>query len=109
MRMTYLLPPVLALMLVGCGPDEEAEREVTPPTPTTEQPAAPADDVTVPDTTEPVPGTGTSSGNSTMDSGTGGGVTTPPADNGSGLGTESGSGTAPNTGTGTGTGTGASQ
>lgn len=104
MRMTYLLPPVLALMLVGCGPDEEAEREVTPPPPTTEQPSAPADDVTVPETNEPAPGMGTTSGNSTMDNGTGGGVSTPPADNGSGLGTESGSGTAPNTGTGTGTG-----
>ena len=40
MRLTYLLPPVLGLLLVGCGPDEDRDREPTPP-PVTDGPEAP--------------------------------------------------------------------
>ena len=46
MRLSYLLPPVLGLLLVGCGPDEDREREPTPPPATTEQPAAPSTNTT---------------------------------------------------------------
>lgn len=89
MRLAYLAPAALGLLLVGCGPDEP--EVVTPPPATTEQqpivPTAPPDmppagqgTGTMPPADEPEPG-----------------MMNPPApDNGSGLGTSSGAGTAPN-------------
>lgn len=83
MRFAYLLAPVLGVLLVGCGPDEDRKREATPPA-TTEQPAAPATGAPAPD-------------NET------GGIVSPPTSTGE-AGTEAGAGTgadgtAPDTGT----------
>lgn len=106
MRLAYLSVPVLGLLLVGCGPDEEREREASPAPATTEQPTAPASG-------SPNSDAGSDAGTSGMGNLPGaepndpaGDVETAPGDNGSGLGTSSGAGTAPNT---TGTGTGANQ
>lgn len=100
MRFAYLSAPLLGLLLVGCGPDDDRDREVTPPQPTTQQPAAPTSDT-------PPTNTGTGE-NGTTGAGTAGdvqtdrgtGVANPGAmdnsDTGSGLGTESGTGTEPN-------------
>ncbi|NHW02890.1 hypothetical protein HAV20_13765 [Pseudomonas sp. D-134-1] len=74
MRLTYLLPPLLGLLLVGCGEDKQSEP--TPPPATTEQPAvpstapAPTPEPTPAPTPAPETGTGT---------GTTGDTTTPPA------------------------------
>ncbi|WP_313085764.1 hypothetical protein [Pseudomonas sp.] len=112
MRLAYLSVPVLGLLLVGCGPDEDREREATPAKPVTEQPAAPSSGNPSTGTSAPeagnaagTMGTGTGAGVETT-GGTAGDVETAPGDNGSGLGTASGAGTAPNT---TGTGSGAAQ
>jgi hypothetical protein len=120
MRLAYLSAPILGLLLVGCGADEEPEREPMPPQPTTEQPTPPQPTTTPPSDTDAGTGMGTSPGTTGtgvgagpetgagtgMTTGPSGDMSTAPADNGSGLGTESGAGTAPNT---TGTGTGAAQ
>lgn len=98
MRLAYLSVPLLGLLLVGCGPDDDRDREVTPPQPTTQQPAAPATPPANTGTGENgTTGTGTA-GDVQTDRGTG--VANPGAmdnsDTGSGLGTESGAGTEPN-------------
>jgi len=113
MRLAYLSAPILGLLLVGCGPDEDLEREVPPPQPTTEQPAAPTTGTPPANTGTTgsgTTGTGTTgtTGSATTGTGTTGGVETDSgtgvanpgamdnSDTGSGLGTESGAGTEPN-------------
>ncbi|WP_421683774.1 hypothetical protein HKW98_04765 [Stutzerimonas urumqiensis] len=41
MRLAYLAPAALGLLLVGCGPDESEEVEAPPAAPQTEMPATP--------------------------------------------------------------------
>lgn len=41
MRLAYLAPAALGLLLVGCGPDEPEEVEAPPAAPQTEMPASP--------------------------------------------------------------------
>lgn len=94
MRLAYLAPAALGLLLVGCGPDEP--EEVTPPPPATEQPAAPGTGTTGPGSTPMNEGT-----QADQPAGVGSPAVTdepmnpPTDDNGSGMGTESGAGTAP--------------
>lgn len=102
MRLAYLSAPVLGLLLVGCGPDDEIERETPVPAPATEQAEPPF-------TGAPPSNDGAGAGPETgapLGTGAEGAMDTAPADNGSGLGTSSGAGTAPNTTPGA---TGASQ
>jgi hypothetical protein len=93
MRFAYLYAPVFGLLLAGCGPDEEMERQAPTPEPATEQPAPPF-------TGAPPSNEGAGAGPETgepLGTGAEGSMDTAPGDNGSGLGTSSGSGTAPNT------------
>lgn len=93
MRLAYLSAPVLGLLLVGCGPDDDRTREATPPQPATGQ-SAPA--TSAPPSNEGS-GAGPQSGSGApLGTGAQGDMGTAPADNGSGLGTSSGAGTAPN-------------
>lgn len=93
MRLAYLTAPVLGLLLVGCGPDEEPEQI---PRPTIEQPST-----GTPELEEGASTRGTKLGEEPIagpasDPEPVGAMDNAPADNGSGLGTASGAGTAPN-------------
>ena len=93
MRLAYLSAPVLGLLLVGCGPDDDLAREATPPQPTTEQ--------NIPSAGAPPSNDGAGAGfesgsREPLGTGADGDMGTAPADNGSGLGTASGAGTVPN-------------
>lgn len=89
MRLTFLLPPLAATLLVACGPDDALEREVTPPPASEINAPLPRDnaDASVPNpAAERLP-------NPAADLGQAGDINEAPADNGSGLGTASGAGT----------------
>ncbi|WP_028239167.1 hypothetical protein [Stutzerimonas azotifigens] len=91
MRLTYLLPPLAALLLIGCGPDEPDEPQTPPPAQSEMNAPAPGTDAGPTGTASPgAPRIG--SGDAGTTGTEGGSAPSAPADNGSGLGTSSGSG-----------------